>query len=52
VALVSTTAFQTEILLSSDADAVPEPATWTMMLLGFAGLGFVFTQSWRKVSMA
>jgi hypothetical protein len=22
--------------------AVPEPATWAMMLLGFAGLGFAF----------
>jgi hypothetical protein len=27
--------------------AVPEPATWAMMLLGFAGLGFVFRQSRR-----
>jgi hypothetical protein len=32
--------------------AVPEPATWAMMLLGFAGLGFAFRQSRRKVSMA
>jgi hypothetical protein len=32
--------------------AVPEPSTWAMMLLGFAGLGFVFRQSRRKVSMA
>ena len=23
-----------------EAVAVPEPATWAMMLLGFAGLGF------------
>jgi hypothetical protein len=30
--------------------AVPEPATWAMMLLGFAGLGFAFRQSRRKVS--
>jgi hypothetical protein len=52
VALVSTTDIQTEILLTSDADAVPEPATWAMMLLGFVGLGFVFKQSRRKVSMA
>jgi hypothetical protein len=32
--------------------AVPEPSTWAMMLIGFAGLGFVFRQSRRKVSMA
>jgi hypothetical protein len=32
--------------------AVPEPATWAMMLLGFVGLGFAFRQSRRKVSMA
>jgi hypothetical protein len=30
--------------------AVPEPATWAMMLLGFAGLCFAFRQSRRKVS--
>jgi hypothetical protein len=32
--------------------AVPEPATWGMMLLGFAGLAFAFRQSRRKVSFA
>jgi PEP-CTERM motif len=32
--------------------AVPEPATWAMMLLGFAGLGFAFRQTRRKVSFA
>jgi hypothetical protein len=32
--------------------AVPEPSTWAMMLLGFAGLAFVFRQSRRKVSFA
>jgi PEP-CTERM motif len=32
--------------------AVPEPATWGMMLLGFVGLGFAFRQSRRKVSFA
>jgi hypothetical protein len=26
--------------------------TWAMMLLGFAGLGFAFRQSRRKVSFA
>ena len=32
--------------------AVPEPSTWVMMLLGFAGLGFAFRQSRRRVSFA
>jgi hypothetical protein len=32
--------------------AVPETATWAMMLIGFAGLGFAFRQSRRKVSFA
>jgi hypothetical protein len=34
------------------ASAVPEPSTWAMMLLGFAGLGFAFRQSRHKVSFA
>jgi hypothetical protein len=32
--------------------SVPEPSTWVMMLLGFAGLGFAFRQSRRRVSFA
>jgi PEP-CTERM motif len=31
---------------------VPEPSTWALMLLGFAGLGFAFRRSRRKVSFA
>jgi hypothetical protein len=31
---------------------VPEPATWAMMLLSFAGLGFAFRHSRRNVSFA
>ena len=34
------------------ASTVPEPSTWAMMMIGFAGLGFAFRQSRRKVSMA
>ena len=37
---------------SLSGTTVPEPATWVMMLLGFAGLGFAFRQSRRKVSFA
>ena len=36
----------------STSSAVPEPSTWAMMLLGFAGLGFAFGQSRRKLSFA
>jgi hypothetical protein len=32
--------------------AVPEPATWAMMLLGFVGLAFAFRQRRRMVGMA
>jgi hypothetical protein len=32
--------------------SVPEPSTWAMMLIGFAGLGFAFKQSRRRVSFA
>jgi PEP-CTERM motif len=28
--------------------AVPEPSTWAMMLLGFAGLGFVAYRRTKK----
>jgi hypothetical protein len=38
--------------LVSATSAIPEPATWGMMLLGFVGLGFAFRQSRRKVSFA
>jgi hypothetical protein len=32
--------------------AVPEPSTWAMLLIGFAGLGFVFHRSRRKLMAA
>jgi hypothetical protein len=37
---------------SSVTPGVPEPSTWAMMLVGFAGLGFAFRRSRRKVAMA
>lgn len=37
---------------SMAVSAVPEPATWGMLLLGFLGLGFAFRKSVRKVSFA
>ena len=35
------------ITITFDNNGVPEPSTWAMMLLGFAGLGFAFRQSRR-----
>jgi hypothetical protein len=37
---------------NSAISGVPEPSTWAMMLLGFAGLGFAFPRSQRKLSFA
>jgi hypothetical protein len=35
------------------SSAVPEPSTWAMMLIGFAGLGFVgYRQARRKDGLA
>ena len=34
------------------AGSVPEPATWAMMLLGFAGLGFVGYRASRRTGAA
>jgi hypothetical protein len=30
-----------DLQLSGTVSAVPEPSTWAMMLLGFAGIGFM-----------
>jgi len=32
--------------------AVPEPSTWAMMLLGFAGLGFAGYRASRRTAVA
>ena len=37
-----------EQLASLDPPAVPEPATWTLMAVGFAGLGFAGYRATRK----
>jgi len=39
------------ITITFDNSGVPEPSTWAMMLLGFAGLGFAFRQSRRRVPL-
>jgi hypothetical protein len=40
-----TIVFSDGINVGSIPGAVPEPSTWAMMLLGFAGLGFAFRRS-------
>ncbi|HEY5206833.1 MAG TPA: PEP-CTERM sorting domain-containing protein [Roseiarcus sp.] len=37
--------FPFDSALQMEVDAVPEPSTWAMMLVGFAGLGFA---GWRR----
>jgi len=38
--------------VNTAASSVPEPSTWAMMLIGFAGLGFAFRRSPRTVGFA
>jgi hypothetical protein len=39
------------VQLISTINAIPEPSTWAMMLIGFAGLGFAFRRSRHKVRL-
>ncbi len=39
-------------VFSLTGSAVPEPSTWAMMLLGFAGLGYASLRQRRKVHAA
>lgn len=41
-----------EMQLGGTVGAVPEPATWIMMMLGFGGLGFAYRRSRRNLSLA
>ena len=38
--------------LTATISAVPEPSTWAMMILGFAGVGFMSYRRSRKASLA
>ena len=40
------------VLVSSISGTIPEPSTWAMMMLGFAGLGYVSFRRTRKVRVA
>ncbi len=42
--------FAFDTALQMEVDVVPEPSTWAMMLLGFAGLGFARRHGSRKAA--
>jgi hypothetical protein len=46
-----TSVTQTETLTFASVSAVPEPSTWAMMILGFAGIGFMTYRRSRKSSL-
>jgi len=39
-ALISGISYPGGIAIAASPSAIPEPSTWAMMLLGFAGVGF------------
>ena len=41
-----------EIWFASDPGMIPEPSTWAMMLLGFAGLGFAGYRARKPAALA
>jgi hypothetical protein len=45
-ALTSIVSGRSTLTISTVAAAVPEPSTWAMMIIGFAGLGFA--SRWRR----
>ena len=38
------------LLFASDPSTIPEPSTWAMMLLGFAGLGYLRYRSQKRLA--
>ena len=42
-----TATYQATPYVPTSGSAVPEPSTWTMMILGFTGLGFAGRRAWR-----
>jgi hypothetical protein len=44
--------FLSEAEFSGIAGAVPEPSTWAMMLLGFAGIGFMAYRRRKSAAIA
>jgi hypothetical protein len=52
VTSVTFTSSQNSLEVASVSSAVPEPSTWAMMLLGFAGLGFAGYRRTKRNSAA
>jgi hypothetical protein len=50
--VVATPAAAVDYVANGVAASTPEPSTWAMMLLGFAGLGFAGYRNARKVAVA
>jgi PEP-CTERM motif len=48
--VVFTPDLTTVTLVSSVSTSVPEPSTWAMMLVGFAGLGFAAYRQRTKLA--
>ena len=42
-----TATYQATPYVPTSGSAVPEPSTWTMIILGFTGLGFAGRRAWR-----
>jgi PEP-CTERM motif len=47
-----TSTFEKFLAFPSSTAPVPEPSTWAMLLIGFAGLGFVGYQARRSGNAA
>jgi hypothetical protein len=41
-----------QMLVDGTTISVPEPSTWAMVLLGFAGLGFVSYRRTQRAALA
>jgi hypothetical protein len=40
-----------DVTTDGSVGAIPEPSTWAMMILGFAGIGFMACRSKNKLAL-